>query len=51
MRAPPVANRRYRSGVGYNPFRKRVARRTDAVVVAAAFVVIVALLIWAVLPR
>jgi hypothetical protein len=37
--------------VGYNPFRKRVARRTDAIVVAAAFVVILGLLAWALTPR
>jgi len=33
--------------VGLNPFRSRVSRRTDIVVVAAAFVVIAGLLIWA----
>jgi hypothetical protein len=37
--------------VGYNPFRKRVARSTDFVVVGAALVVIVGLLVWALLPR
>jgi hypothetical protein len=37
--------------VGYNPFRKRVARRTDALVVGAAFVVIIGLLAWALVPR
>jgi len=30
-----------------NPFRSRVERRTDIVVVAVAFVVIAALVIWA----
>ncbi len=39
---------RYRAGMGLNPFRGRVNRRTDAAVVAAAFAVIAALLIWAV---
>jgi hypothetical protein len=33
--------------VGYNPFRKRVKRRSDIVVVAAALAVIVALVVWA----
>jgi hypothetical protein len=33
--------------VGLNPFRSRVERRTDIVVVAVAFVVIVALVVWA----
>jgi hypothetical protein len=37
--------------VGYNPFRKRVARSTDLVVVGAALVVIIGLLVWALLPR
>ena len=38
---------RYRSGVGLNPFRSRVNRRTDALVVGAALVVIAALVLWA----
>jgi len=42
---------RYRTGVGYNPFRKRVSRGTDIVVVGAALVVIVGLVIWALFPR
>jgi hypothetical protein len=33
--------------VGYNPFRKRVKRRSDVAIVAAAFVVILALVAWA----
>jgi hypothetical protein len=33
--------------VGFNPFRSRVNRRTDIVVVIAAFVVIAALVVWA----
>jgi hypothetical protein len=33
--------------VGYNPFRKRVQRRSDVVIVAAALAVIVALVAWA----
>lgn len=38
---------RYRTGVGLNPFRSRVDRRTDVVVVAAALVVIAVLVAWA----
>jgi hypothetical protein len=34
--------------VGYNPFRKRVQHRGDALIVAAALAVIVALVAWAV---
>ena len=40
--------RRYRSCVGFNPFRSRVNRRTNVVVVIVAFVVIAVLLLWAV---
>jgi hypothetical protein len=32
--------------VGFNPFRTQVHRRTDALVVAVAFVVIAALVLW-----
>jgi hypothetical protein len=35
--------------VGFNPFRARAKRSTDLLVVAAAFVVIAALVLWAVL--
>jgi hypothetical protein len=34
--------------VGFNPFRARAKRSTDLIVVAAAFVVIAALVLWAV---
>jgi hypothetical protein len=34
--------------VGFNPFRARAKRGTDLIVVAAAFVVIAALVLWAV---
>lgn len=40
---------RYRTGMGLNPFRSRVDRRTDVVVVGAALVVIAALVAWALL--
>jgi hypothetical protein len=33
--------------VGFNPYRSRVKRRTDLVIVVAAFVVIAVLLGWA----
>jgi hypothetical protein len=35
--------------MGFDPNRRRVARRTDAVFVAAALVVAVALVAWALL--
>ena len=38
---------RYRTAMGLNPFRSRVDRRTDVVVVGAAFVVIAVLVGWA----
>lgn len=37
--------------VGFNPFRPQRRRSSDYVFVAAAFVVIAALLVWAFLPR
>lgn len=33
--------------MGYNPFRKRVRRRSDVVLVGAALLVIAALVLWA----
>jgi hypothetical protein len=36
--------------VGYNPFRQRVRRTSDLWFVVAAFVVSVALVVWAVRP-
>jgi hypothetical protein len=35
--------------VGFNPFRAHAKRGTDLVIVAVAFVVIAALVLWAVL--
>jgi hypothetical protein len=35
--------------VGYNPYRKRVKRQSDIVIVGAALLVIAALLVWAAL--
>lgn len=37
------------SDVGYNPYRPRVARRSDLLFVAVAIVVAVALVVWALL--
>jgi hypothetical protein len=34
--------------VGFNPFHSRVQRRSDIVIVALAFVVVAALVLWAV---
>jgi hypothetical protein len=42
---------RYRTSVGFNPFRQQVKRRSDIVLVVAAFVVIAGLLVWVVFPR
>jgi hypothetical protein len=33
--------------VGFNPFRERVERRTDIVLVVSALVVVIALVLWA----
>ncbi len=33
-------------GMGFNPNRKRVARRTDIVFVAAAIIAVIALVAW-----
>jgi hypothetical protein len=33
--------------VGFNPFRQRVERRTDVLLVVAALVVVIALVLWA----
>jgi hypothetical protein len=37
--------------MGFNPFRQQRRRPSDYVMVAAAFAIIAALLIWALLPR
>jgi hypothetical protein len=34
--------------VGFNPFREQVKRRSDIFLVAAALIVVVALVLWAV---
>jgi hypothetical protein len=39
--------RRYLAAVGYNPFRRRVRRRSDILVVAIALLVIAGLVAWA----
>jgi hypothetical protein len=38
-------------GVGFNPFRQQKRRTSDYVFVAAAFVVVAVLLLWALIPR
>ncbi len=38
------------SAVGFNPYRQQRRRRSDYVFVAAAFVVVAVLLVWALLP-
>jgi hypothetical protein len=35
------------TGVGYNPFRQRVAHRGDALIVIGALVVVAVLVLWA----
>jgi hypothetical protein len=35
--------------VGYNPYRKRVKRRSDIVLVVAALLIVAALVCWAAL--
>jgi hypothetical protein len=46
-----VAPVRHTWTVGFNPFRPQRRRTSDYAFVAAAFVVIAALLVWAFLPR
>jgi ABC-type proline/glycine betaine transport system permease subunit len=38
---------RYRTAVGFNPFREQTRRSSDYVLVGAAVVVVLALLAWA----
>jgi hypothetical protein len=45
--AVPTRTARYRDGVGFNPFRQQVKRRSDIVLVGVAFAVIVLLVLWA----
>jgi preprotein translocase subunit SecE len=35
--------------VGFNPFREQTKRRSDIVLVVAAFAVVIALVLWAML--
>jgi hypothetical protein len=37
--------------VGFNPFRQQTKRRSDIVLVVAAFAVIALLLVWVMVPR
>jgi hypothetical protein len=43
--------RRYRDGVGFNPFRQQKRRTSDYVLVGAALLVVLLLVLWAALPR
>lgn len=43
----PTATAGYRGAMGFNPFREQVQRRSDIVLVVAAFVVVAALVAWA----
>jgi len=44
-------HRGYRRGVGFNPFRQQVKRRSDIVLVVVAVLVVALLVLWAALPR
>jgi hypothetical protein len=37
--------------VGFNPYRGRVKRRSDVVLVAVAMIVVAILVAWAAIPR
>ncbi len=50
-RARPRPATHYRGVVGYNPFRKRVQRRSDIVLVGVTLLVVALLVLWALLPR
>jgi hypothetical protein len=41
----------YGGRVGFNPFRKRVERRSDIFIVVLAVVVVAVLVAWAAIPR
>ena len=41
----------YAGTVGFNPFRKRVDRKGDVLIVVVAVVVVALLVLWAALPR
>ena len=47
---PPAVGANRISSVGFNPYRQQRRRRSDYVFVAAAFVVVAVLLVWALLP-
>jgi hypothetical protein len=50
-RAYPPLRGTYRSGVGFNPFRQQVKRRSDIVLVVVALLVVALLVLWAAYPR
>jgi hypothetical protein len=39
------------AGVGFNPFRQQVKRRSDIVLVVVALLVVALLVLWAAFPR
>jgi hypothetical protein len=41
----------YGVGVGFNPFRKQVQRRSDVAIVVIALVIVALLVLWAAFPR
>ena len=49
IRNGPGARRRYRSPMGFNPIRANRKRGSDVFFVAAAVIVVLALVIWALL--
>ena len=46
LRFRPDRSRAYRGPVGFNPFREQVKHRSDIYLVAAAFVVVIVLVLW-----
>jgi hypothetical protein len=51
MGSEDLIRRDYRTGVGLNPFRQQVKRRSDIVLVVAAVLVVALLVLWAAVPR
>jgi hypothetical protein len=39
------------TGVGFNPFRQQVKRRSDIVIVVVAILIVALLVAWAAIPR
>jgi hypothetical protein len=47
LTASRAATPGYRGAMGFNPFREQVQRKSDVLLVVAAFVVVAALVAWA----